>query len=379
MALVLTEEQELLRETARGFLRDRSPVSALRALRDAEDPVGFSRSLWKEMAELGWIGIVFPEDVGGAGLGYSELGIVLEELGRTLVAHPLLSTALLAGNALLLGGTEAQRKDALPAVARGERILALAYQEVGRYEPYRVRTRAERAGSAYRITGEKTFVLDGHVADQLLVLARTSGDLRDREGLTLFLVDAGARGLEVLRTSMIDSRNASKVRLDRVEVDRGRVVGQVDRAADSLDPVLDRATIALCAEMLGGMQEAFDRTVRYLQTRVQFGVPIGSFQALKHRAAWMFCEIELSRSVVMEALRAIDAGRPDVPTLAAAAKARCSDTYVLAGNEGIQMHGGIGMTDEEEIGFFLKRARAAEATLGDAAYHRDRYARLRGY
>ena len=379
MPLVLTEEQEMIQETAREFVRERSPVAALRELRNTKDATGFSRSLWKEMAELGWAGIVVPEELGGAGLGYAELGVVLEETGRILMAHPLVSTVLLGGSAILLGGNETQKKDVLPSVCEGDRILALAYQEAGRYDPYRVSTRAEPGGQGYRITGEKTFVLDGHVADQLVVLARTSGEVRDRDGLTLFLVDAGTPGLTVTRTFMVDSRNAAKVRLDGVEVDRSRVVGAVDGGAEVIDPVLDRATVGLSAEMLGSFREAFDRTLQYLKERKQFDVPIGSFQALKHRAAFMFCEIELARSVVMEALRAIDANRPDVPLLASLAKARCSDAFVHVGNEGVQIFAGIGMTDEEEIGFFLKRARVAEQTAGDSAYHRDRFARLRGY
>jgi alkylation response protein AidB-like acyl-CoA dehydrogenase len=379
MALVLTEEQEMLQETARDFVRERSPVAALRELRDAKDATGFSRSLWKEVSELGWAGIIFPEELGGAGLGYAELGVVLEETGRTLMANPIVSTVLLGGSAILLGGNETQKKDVLPAVCEGDRILALAYQEAGRYDPYRVSTRAESTGEGYRLTGEKAFVLDGHVAEQFVVLARTSGATQDREGLSLFLVDAGSPGLTVTRTFMVDSRNAARVGLEGVEVDRSRVVGAVDRGADVLDPVLDRATIGLCAEMLGSSREAFDRTLEYLKERKQFDVPIGSFQALKHRAAFMFCEIELSRSVVMDALRAIDENRPDVPLLASLAKARCSDTFVHVGNEGVQLFAGIGMTDEEEIGFFLKRARVAEHTAGDAAYHRDRFAQLRGY
>jgi alkylation response protein AidB-like acyl-CoA dehydrogenase len=379
MALVLTEEQELLQETAREFVKDRSPVAKLRELRDARDPVGFSRDLWKEMAQLGWAGIVFPEEYGGAGLGYAELGVVLEECGRQLVAEPFLSTVLLGGNAVLLGGSETQRKDVLPDLCAGERILAMALQESPHHDPYRIALRAEPIGDGYRLSGEKLFVLDGQVADQLAVVARTSGEVGDREGITLFLVNADARGIDVTRTFMVDSRNAARVRFDGVEVDRSALLGEVDRGAAVLDPLLDRATIGLCAEMLGGFQEAFERTLQYLKDRKQFGVPIGSFQALKHRAALVFCEVELACSVVMEALRAADEDRADVPELASIAKARCADAYFLIGNEGIQMYGGIGMTDEEEIGFFLKRARVAQMTLGDAAYHRDRLARLRGF
>jgi alkylation response protein AidB-like acyl-CoA dehydrogenase len=369
----------MIQETAREFVRERAPVSALRELRDTKDADGFSQSLWKEMAELGWAGIIFPEESGGAGLGYAELGVVLEETGRTLMAHPLVSTVLLGGGAVLLGGNETQKKDLLPSLCEGDRILALAYQEKGRYDPYRVATRAEPTSSGYRITGEKTFVLDGHVADPLVVCARTSGETRDREGLTLFVVPKETPGLTVTRTFMVDSRNAANVRLEGVEVDRSAVLGEVDRGADVLDPVLDRATIGLCAEMLGSFQEALDRTLQYLKDRKQFDVPIGSFQALKHRAAFMFCEVELARSVVMDALRAIDEERSDVSLLASVAKARCSDAFVHIANEGVQIFAGIGMTDEEEIGFYLKRARVAEQTAGDAAYHRDRFARCRGY
>ena len=379
MALVLTEEQELLKETVREFAREKTPVSRLRALRDSKDATGFGRDLWKEMGELGWTGILLPESCGGSELGYAELGVVLEELGRTLTPEPFLSTVVLGATAIELGGSDAHKDAILQGVAKGERVLALAFLEQGRFAPYAVSTKAEATSGGFRLTGEKRFVLDGHVADDLLVVARTSGDPGDRDGLTLFLVDPSLDAVQITRTIMVDSRNAARVRLDGVDVDRSQVIGEVDRAADILDPVFDRATIALSAELLGTLSEAWERTLEYLKTREQFGVKIGSFQALKHRAALMFCEVEVCRSVVMEALRAIDEDRPNVAQLASAAKARVSDAAVLIGCEAVQMFGGIGMTDEEEIGFFLKRARAAELTLGDASYHRDRFARLSGY
>ena len=379
MALVLTEEQELLREMAREFVRERSPVSALRKLRDERSADGFSRELWQEMAELGWAGIVFPEDVGGVGMGHVELGIVLEETGRALVASPLFSTVVLAGAAVRIGGNETQQKEILGAVCAGERILALALQEGAHHAPYRIATRAEPVAGGYRLTGRKTFVLDGHVADQFVVVARTSGEPGERAGLTLFLVDAGARGVSVTRTILVDSRNAAVIELDGVEVERSAVLGGIAAGAEVLDPVLDRATVACSAELLGTFAEAFERTLQYLKDRTQYGVPIGSFQALKHRAAKMFVEVELSRSIVLGALQAVDEGRPELPQLASVAKARLSDTAFLVGNEAIQMHGGIAMTDEEEIGFFLKRARVAQFTLGDASFHRDRFATLNGF
>ncbi len=379
MALVLTDEQELLRETAREFVRERAPVSELRKLRDEKSPDGFSRELWKQMAELGWAGIIFPEEVGGVGMGHAELGIVLEETGRTLVASPLVGTVVLAGNAVLIAGNETQRKDVLTAVCEGERILALAYQEGTRHDPYAIASRAEQTAGGYTLNGKKTFVLDGHVADQLVVVARTSGQVGERDGLTLFLVDAAAEGLIRTRTLMVDSRNAANIELDGVEVERSAVLGMVGAGADVLDAVLDRATAVFSAELLGTCLEAYERTLQYLKDRKQFGVPIGSFQALKHRAANMFVEIELSRSIVLDALQAVDEGRPDLPQLASVAKARLSDAAFQIGNEALQMHGGIGMTDEEEIGLFLKRARVAQFTLGDASFHRDRYATLQGF
>ena len=379
MALVLTEEQELLRETAREFVRERAPVSELRKLRDEADPDGFSRELWKDMVQLGWSGIIFPEDVGGVDLGHVELGVLLEETGRTLTASPLVSTVLLAGNAVLLGGNDVQRKDVLTAICAGERVLALALQEGGRHDPYGIATRAEETSGVYTLTGRKTFVLDGHVADQLVVAARTSGEVGERDGLTLFLVDANAEGLEITRTIMVDSRNAAIVELQGVEAERSAVLGSVDAGADVLDAILDRAAAAFSAELLGTCLEAYERTLQYLKDRKQFGVPIGSFQALKHRAALIFVEVELSRSIVLDALQAVDEKRPELPQLASVAKARVSDAAFLIGNEALQMHGGIGMTDEEEIGFFLKRARVAQSTLGDASFHRDRYATLQGF
>jgi alkylation response protein AidB-like acyl-CoA dehydrogenase len=330
------------------------------------------------MAGLGWVGIPFPEALGGAGLGMAELAVVLEALGRTLAPEPILAT-LLAGRALLRGGSEAQQRAWLPRVCAGDAFLALAYEERGPDEAGRVAARAERAGAGWRITGEKTPVLDGAAAQAFVVAARTAGGERDPDGVTLFLVPAGAAGLEVERLRRVDARGAALVRLRAVEVGADARVGPEGGGAPILEDALDCATAALCAEMLGSASEAFARTLHYLKHRVQFGVPIGSFQALKHRAARLFIEIELCRSAVMAATRALDAGAADASGLVSLAKARASETARLVANEAIQMHGGIGMTDEHEIGFYLKRARVAEHTFGDAAHHRDRWARLLGY
>jgi acyl-CoA dehydrogenase len=381
MDLVLSEEQQLLQKTAREFVAGRSSFKRLRALRDG-DADGFSRALWQEMGRLGWLGIVLPVEHGGLGLGWVDLMVVMEELGRGLMPEPVLSTVLLGANAIHLGGSEAQQAEHLPAVAAGERILALAYQETGgRYRPHHVETRARSVGGGWTVSGQKTHVLDGHVADHLVVSARTGGDPGDAEGITLFLIPRDTAGVRVERLSRVDSRNAAIVELRDIRIDRNAVVGEVGGGGALLGRILDRATIALSAEMLGSMLAAFEMTVEYLKTRVQFGVLIGTFQALKHRAARMFVETELARSAVMHAHRVLDEGRDDteVARAAALAKARCSDAFLLIGNEAVQMHGGIGMTDEHDIGFFLKRARAAAATFGDAAYHRNRMADLDGY
>ncbi len=379
MALTLTEDQLILRDMARSFFDEKSPVERMRTLRDSRDTTGFSHELWKEMGKLGWIGIPFPEAVGGAELGYGELGVVLSECGRVLAPEPFVSTVLLGGNAVLLGGNEPLQKELLPDVCRGERLLSLAFHEHGRFAPHAVETGATRDGDGFRIRGEKRFVLDGHVADQIVTVARTAGGSGDRAGLTLFVVDADAAGLSVQRTELVDGRNAARVTFDDVTVDATRVLGEIDRGADVLDAVFDRATIGLCAEMVGTFEEAFERTLAYLKTREQFGVKIGTFQALRHRAAHMFGGLEFARSVVRDAQSAIDDGRGDVAECASAAKARCSEVANQIGAEAIQMHGGIGMTDEEEIGLFFKRLKAAELTLGDAIYHRNRFAGLRGY
>jgi alkylation response protein AidB-like acyl-CoA dehydrogenase len=332
------------------------------------------------MAELGWVGIPFSESLGGAGMGLAELAVVLEELGRNLAPEPFLSTVLLAGQALQLAGSEAQQKAWLEPAVRGEAILALAQQErASRFDLHRVATRAEASGQGWRLAGEKIAVLDGAAADALVVVARTSGTQDDRGGISLFLVPAKTAGLRIERQSRVDSRGAALVHLEGCEVGADALVGKLGEGLAVLEVVTERATVGLCAEMLGSMAEAFARTLAYLKQRIQFDVPIGSFQALKHRAAQLFIAIELCRSSVMAAARAVDAGSAEAASLVSLAKARCSDAAIRVANEAVQMHGGIGMTDEHEIGFYLKRARVAELTLGDASWHRARWARLAGY
>lgn len=371
MTMVLNEEARMVRESALDFFRERSPVTALRALRDSNDPDGFSRALWRQMAELGWTGFLVSEDDGGSEFGMTGLAQVMEAAGRTLAATPLLSTALIGASMLSLAGSADQKAEYLPDLLAGERIFALALEEGSRHAPGRIALKAERLGAGWRLHGEKTFVLDGHVADTLIVAARTE------HGISLFLVPGEAA--QRTRLSMIDSRNAARVRFGNVDLPPEAVLGPVDGGALILDAVLDRARAGLAAEMLGSAQEAFDRTVQYLKDRKQFGVAIGSFQALKHRAATMFCEVEMTRSAVIAAVSALDRNANDTAALVSLAKAKANDTLDLCGNEGVQMHGGIGMTDEHEIGFFMKRARVARASFGDTAFCRDRYATAMGY
>ena len=376
MPLVLNEEQNMLKDAAKDFCTNNTPIIQLRRLRDEQDALGFDKDTWQQMVELGWAGITIPEDFGGLGFGYMGMGVVMEECGRTITASPLLSTSVLGACALTEGGSDDLKAELLPKVAGGELLLALALEESPHHNPYNVAATAESSGGGYKVSGSKKFVLDGHVADKIIVVARSEGSSGDRDGLTLVLVDRESNGVSVTRTIMADSRNAANIEFDGVE---GILLGESGRGAEVLDKVLDAGRILLSAEMLGGLQECFERTVEYLKVREQFGVPIGSFQALKHRAAQMFCEVELSKSVVLDSLSALDDDRDDLAEMASLAKSRLNDTYNLVSSEGVQMHGGIGMTDEHEIGFFMKRSRVCEHSFGNSAFHRDRYGTLQGY
>jgi alkylation response protein AidB-like acyl-CoA dehydrogenase len=376
--LVLTEEQAMIRDSADGFFAEHAPVSDLRRLRDARDEVGFSRELWKAMAEMGFAGILIPEAQGGVGLGHVAAGLVQEAIGRNLSSTPFLSTSVLAVTAL--GAASADQQAAhLPRIAAGDAVIAVALDERSRHSPAHVETRAEPSGNGFRLTGTKNFVLDGHVADKLIVVARTSGDVDSKDGLTLFMVDPKDAGVATERTILVDSRNAAQIKLDGVQVDGADVIGEIGGGWAVIERVLDAGRACLAAEMLGVSTESFTQTVDYLKQREQFGQKIGTFQALQHRAAHLFCEVELVRSATLRALQALDAGDATGPMFASLAKAKAGEVAKLATNEAVQMHGGIGMTDAFDIGFYMKRARAAAETFGDAAFHGDRLARIMGY
>jgi alkylation response protein AidB-like acyl-CoA dehydrogenase len=377
MQLVLTEDQALLARTATSFFAEHSPITRLRKLRDSQDERGYSLDVYRKMAELGWTAIPFSEADGGLGMGLAEMVLVTEAMGHGLAPEPLIPSLMLAGQALAMAGTAAQKSTWLAPAIAGDKVLALAYSEQGsRFDLAKISTKAERAGGGFRLTGEKHLVWGGHRADAYVVAARTSGAAGEPSGIGMFLVPSSSKGLASTRQQRVDSVNSSIVKLNGVELSDSALVGGVGDGYEVLSAVLDRATVALCGEMLGGMNEAFDRTLRYLKERKQFGVAIGSFQGLKHRAARIYIELELSRSTVMAAARALDEGNAEAPQLVSIAKARLSDGYCSIANEAVQMHGGIGMTDEHEIGFFIKRARGCEMTFGDGAYHRDRFAEL---
>ena len=377
MALVLNEEQAMLKESIKDFLNMKSPISALRELRDTNNPDGFDRSVWAEMAELGLTGLNISEEFGGLDFGYIALGQALEETGRTLAASPLVSTVLLSTTAINLCGSDTQKATLLPELAEGNLIMSFAHEEKTHNNPTHVSTTATLDGDFYTINGSKTFVLDGHVADKFVVVARVSGAVNDKEGIQLFLVDSNREGIKVNRTMMMDNRNAAKVNFINTSIPKENKMNL--SCYEDLEKIYAIGAIGLAAEMLGSAQECFEKTIAYLKERQQFGVAIGSFQALQHRAAKMFIDIELSKSVVIKALKAIDTNENNLTEIASLAKAKLGQTLKLVSNEGIQMHGGVGMTDDVEIGFFIKRARVAQQTLGDYNYHLDRYAKLRGY
>ena len=375
---VLTEEQTMLRDAAADWAKDKSPVSALRKLRDSNAPLGYDPAAYKDMAAMGWAGIIIPEEYDGSAFGYLSLGVVLEELGRTLAPSPLISSALGFASVLLLGGSAAQKGAWLPKIASGKAVGALAIDEGPRHDPLQTALAATASGDGFVLNGAKGLVIDGMAADAFVVAARTAGKAGEAEGISLFLVPADAAGITRTKLSLVDSRGAAKVAFADVKAGPEALIGQAGKGYDILEPALDRTRAGLAAEMLGTALGAFDMTIAYLKVRVQFGQTLGSFQALQHRAAEMFGELEITRSAVEAALQAIDAGANDIRELASLAKVRANETLHLVSNEMIQMHGGIGVTDAHDAGFYLKRARAAEAAYGNAAYHRERFARLNG-
>ena len=375
MSLVYNEDQLQLQDSARDFLAARSPVAVQRALRDERNPAGYNSDVWNGMLELGWSAVAFSEQDGGLDFGFAGFAPLFEEIGRHLSASPLLSSVVLCGGLIEQLGTEEQRRQWLPSLISGERRLALALDETARHAPEVITLSARREGAGWLLHGEKSWVADGLAADGWLVVAREADG---RCGL--FLVPADQPGVQLSARQMIDSRNMAALRLDQVQLAEAARLGTVDASA-ALDLVLDRGRACLAAELLGLAETAFAMTVDYLKTRVQFNAPIGSFQALQHRAARLYADLQLARSSVMAAFEVLDRDTGPLAErrrLASLAKWQAGQVAQRVSNEAIQMHGGIGVTDEYDLGLFLKRMRMAQNQLGNADYHCQRYGDNRG-
>ena len=373
MSLVLSETASFLQDQTQRFAREKTPTSHFRSVRDSENPECFDREIWKQMAEQGLSGILIPEEYGGSNFGLSGIGVVLQELGRTLTPSPLFATAVLGASLISKLGTDEQKKKYLPEIANGNLTCCFAFEEGPRHNPKISEVTAEKKGEKFLINGKKCFVVDGGFADLIIIAAKSS------KGTSLFLAQKDSKGIEVKEAKMVDSRNSANILFTDLEINSENVLGEIDNAQDTIEEVLDIGRAAISAEMLGGALEAFEITVNYLKEREQFGVKIGSFQALQHRAANMFTELELCKSCVLESLSCFEEKSNDVPRIVSLAKAKVGETFHLISNEGVQMHGGVGVTDEYDIGLYLKRARVAEQIFGNSEFHRNRYAELTGY
>lgn len=376
MTLILSEEQAFLKDTAKKFAQEKTPTTHFRQIRDTENPECFDRNVWQEMAAQGWSGILIPEKYGGSNFGLAGIGVVLEELGRTLTPSPLFATSVVCATLLNKSGNESQKKEYLTKIASGEITMAFALEEGPRHQPSSIKLEAQKDKDTFVLNGKKNFVIDGGFANYIIVAAKTSDNADES---SLFILDKKTEGLNIIPTVMVDHKNSANIEFNNVVATAENLLGNENAAKEIIDETLDIARAALSAEMLGGALEAFDITLNYLKEREQFGKKIGSFQALQHRAALMFTELELCKSCVIEALTAFDEGSNDLQRIASLAKSKMGETFFNVSNEGVQMHGGVGVTDEYDIGLYMKRARVAEQTFGNTEYHRNRYAELTGY
>ncbi len=368
---ILNEDETIIRDSAAGFLKEKAPVAHMRALRDANHSIGYSKDLVGDMAEMGWFAMLLPEEAGGLGMGTRAAGLVAEETGRNLTPSPFLSAGVMAATALAEGrGAPLERWG--EKLGAGEAVIALAFEEGAKHNPLAVATRAEADGNGFVLTGQKEFVLDGHEADRLIVTAKVE------DQIALFLIDPKSAGVTSEKIALVDSRNAARITLDGVKVDGADLVGSVADGAEILEKTLRKGRAVLASEMQGISREVSERTLTYLTERKQFGIQIGRFQALQFRAADLYAQIEAASSLVAAAQRAIDADDPRAERLSRAAKAKASAVCKLAVEEALQMHGGIGMTDALDIGLFMKRAQAAVETLGDTSHHAEWMLQERG-
>ena len=371
-----SQEQELLRATARKFFENECASTFVRE-RMAE-PAGVTADFWTKLAEQGWLGLVYPEQYGGAGLGFVDLVVLMEEMGRVVMPGPFFATTILAGLSVLESGSAAQKEAWLPRIAGGEAKAALAWTEPSaRWDAAGVTTTARAAGGGFVLSGTKLFVPDAHLADVLVVVARTGETARPEDGVSLFLVPASTPGVEVkLLPTMDQTRKLCEVTLRDARVGADALLGGKNGGWGPLTRVIERATVALCAEMCGGAQRVLEMTTEYAKIRVAFGKPIGSYQGVKHRAADMLVDVENAKSLTYYAAWAVDENATEAPLAASMAKAYASDAYRRVSGAGIQLHGGIGFTWEHDLHLYFKRAKSSEFTFGDATYHRERVASL---
>jgi alkylation response protein AidB-like acyl-CoA dehydrogenase len=378
MAMTLNDDQSMLRDSARDFMQSEAPVAHFRKYRDMACKDGFSHDLWKQFAEMGFTGILIPEAEGGLGMGHIEAGIVLEEIGRNLSPSPFLSTSVAAVEALK-AADKTMRDRWYPAILKGEAVIGIAVDEGSKHRPEKTALRAERSGNGFKLSGTKQFVVQGASADMLIIAARTAGAPGETDGLTLFAVDRDAAGLSAEATRLVDASMAAHLMFDGVEVTADAIIGEVDGGWATLTKILDAGRVGAAAEMVGVGSGAMDMTFEYLKQRKQFGQLIGEFQALQHRAAHLYGEIEGARSIVLKAQNLLDEGHANAEQYVAAAKAKAGLASNLAVREGVQMHGGMGMTDEYDIGLYMKRDRSLNEFFGDSYYHADRVAKMNGY
>ena len=375
MEFSLNEEQEMLKTMARDFLENECPKTFVREMMDDED--GHSPDLWKKMAEVGWLGLILPEEYGGSAMNFRDLAVLCEEMGRAMMPGPFLSTLLMAGLPILNAGTDEQKSKFLPMIANGEAVFTLAVtEEDGDFWPEGVQLKATRMGNDYVLNGTKYFVPDARAADYIIVAARTRRSENPEEGITLFLVDTSEWGTYVAPLKGIDeTRKQYELVLTRVAVPSRNIIGEVDKGWPILQDMALKATAALCAEMVGGCEWILETTVNYAKERVQFGVPIGSFQVIKHKCADMYSALEYARSLMEAAAEAIREDDADAPVLVSIAKSYCADAYKLIADHGIQVHGGIGFTWDHDLHLYFKRARSFDIAFGDSTYHRELIAR----
>ena len=379
MPLYYDDDQAMLADTAGQFMAEEGSIkNQLRHWRDRDCKDGFGHALWQQFAEMGFAGMLVDEDDGGLGMGQVEANIVLEQIGRNLTPSPFMSSSVLAATALKHGSNDVKGRW-LPGLVSGEKVYGVAIDEGAKHRPERIGCRAEKSGNGFKLSGRKDFVLYGASSEMIVVAARTSGSDSDTDGVTLFAVPQDAAGMSHDSVRLVDSSMASHVTFDNVELDGDAVIGEVDGGRAVLDAMLVAGRVGSAAEGVGVAGGAMDMTVDYLKQRKQFGKVIGEFQALQHRAAHLYSEVEIARAVTVKAAQLVDGGSERADLMASVAKAKVAKVAGLAVREGVQMHGGIGMTDEFDAGLYLKRARTLETTFGNRAFHKDRYARIMGF